>query len=105
MLTDIIGRYTKIPVLVAQDGVTVQPNNVYVNPPGKVVTVQYGRLKIETRHEPYHYPIDSLFISLAQEYKGNAIGVVLSGTGTDGTAGLRAIYARRINDCSASSFS
>ncbi len=93
MLAEIISRFTALPVHLAEDGTKVESNKVYICPPGKIVTVENGRLKVETKQEIYHYPIDSLFSSLAQDYKANAIGVVLSGTGTDGTVGLKAIYA------------
>ncbi len=93
MLTEIIRRSTNMPVQTAQDNVRVEPNNVYVIPPATTITIKNGVLELESKSAMYHYPIDRFFISLAQEYKAKAIGIVLSGTGTDGTEGLRAIYA------------
>ena len=93
MLAEIIGRSTKMKVHVAEDNVKIEPNNLYVTPPAAIITLDQGRLRVNTKSEKFHYPIDSFLVSLAQEYKTKAIGIVLSGTGSDGTEGLRAIYA------------
>ncbi len=93
MLGEIIGRSTEMRVQTVKDNDVLKPNNVYVTPPAAVITLQDGKLRLNTKSEKYHYPIDSFLTSLAQEYKAKAIGIVLSGTGSDGTEGLRAIYA------------
>jgi two-component system CheB/CheR fusion protein len=93
MLAEIVSRSTQMKVQTAEDDVKIEPNNVYVTPPAAVITLENGRLKLNTKSEKFHYPIDSFPVSLAQEYKTRAIGIILSGTGTDGTEGLRAIYA------------
>ncbi len=92
MLTDILSRSTEMRVVTASDGTVILPNHVYVTPPAAIITLEAGKLKLSTKSEKFHYPIDSFLMSLAQEYKGRAIGIVLSGTGSDGTEGLRAIY-------------
>ena len=67
----------------------VQPNHVYVIPPNATLTIQDGRLQLE---RPTHRnPIDDLLTSLARDQGERAAGVILSGTGSDGTIGLRAI--------------
>ena len=63
-------------------------------PPNKFISIADGTLKLEPRPEKDNfYSIDSFFISLANTYQENAIGILLSGTGTDGTLGLKAIKA------------
>jgi two-component system CheB/CheR fusion protein len=79
----------------AIDGTPVAPDTVYVISPGTELTVEDGQLHVEQRpsHQPNarRLPIDLLFRSLASEYGSRAVGVVLSGTGTDGTLGVRAL--------------
>ncbi len=96
LLTEILARATTMPVLEAQDHQRVEPNHVYVIPPNVVMTLDSGSLRLSprdltTRDVPK--PIDVFFYSLALERMANAIGVILSGTGTDGAEGLAAIIA------------
>src|SRR5437899_11086629 len=72
---------------------TPKPNAVYVQPPNKCVIAKNGALTLVRREERLNVAIDHFFESLAEECGSRAIGVVLSGTGSDGTAGLRAIKA------------
>lgn len=75
-------------------GTTVpQQNAVYVQPPDKCVISKNGKLTLVQRTQRLNIAIDHFFESLAEEYGSRAIGIVLSGTGSDGTAGLRAIKA------------
>ena len=90
MLTDILSRFTKMPVLQVKNGVRVEPNHVYVIPPGSTMTLKDNALKLNPKGKSLK-PIDAFLSSLANERKTQAIGVVLSGTGTDGTEGLKAI--------------
>ena len=93
-LAEILSRATTMPVLEAHDEPRVRPNHVYVIPPGRTMTIAQGTLHLlarETRGSPR--PIDQFFQSLAEEQAHQAIGVVLSGTATDGTLGLEAIKA------------
>ena len=92
MLTDILSRSTKMHVLEVEDGMHVKPDQVYVIPPGTTMTVGDGVLKLNPKGKSLK-PIDAFLSSLATERGSQAIGIVLSGTGTDGTDGLKAIKA------------
>lgn len=93
ILVQILQRTTNLPVLEAQDQMKVQPNNIYVIPPNRDMEIFNGKLQLNIPSEPrsQRLPIDTFMRSLAQERGESAIGIVLSGTGTDGTLGLRAI--------------
>lgn len=93
MLTDILSRSSKMPVHKVQNDMPVKPNNVYVIPPDVSMTISDRVLKLQREVARMHRPVDQFLISLAQDVKNLAIGVILSGTGTDGTEGLKAIYA------------
>jgi two-component system, chemotaxis family, CheB/CheR fusion protein len=92
-LANLLVKTTRMPVVEVQDGMPVEPNHVYVLTPNYDVILEKRRLRLVSRpgSERVHMPIDHFFQSLATEEKERAIGVVLSGTGTDGTLGLRAI--------------
>lgn len=92
-LPEILQRATKIPVLEISDNVTVDPNNIYVIPSNKILVATDGVLQLSPRPSKGHQnlPIDIFFSSLAEVHQSHAIGVVLSGTGADGTAGLKDI--------------
>ena len=97
LLAEIIARWTAMSVSEAVDDECVEPNRVYVIPPGYIATLQQGRLHL--RHLPPDVPreatpIDQFFDSLAADLGPDAIGIVLSGTGHDGALGLKAIKAR-----------
>ena len=93
LLAELIGRQTKMPVIEARDGVAVVANGVYVIPPNATLTISDGVLRLEQPAPPRHnrFPIDSFFSSLAEDQGENAVCIVLSGTGSDGTSGLRTI--------------
>ena len=93
MLVELLQRSTRLPVLQVQDLATVEPNHVYVIPPGFDLTLLNGVLHLLSMSEPrtLHLPIDLFFKSLADDRQQNSIGVILSGMGSDGTLGLRAI--------------
>lgn len=93
LISEILTRTTKLPVHEIEDGVHIEPNQVYIIPPNKDLTVKDGRLNLLVRKETnnQHLVIDSFFQSLAHDQKSRAIGVVLSGTASDGTQGLVAI--------------
>ena len=84
-----------MPVGEAADGMPVEANHVYVIPANGDLTIAHGTLKLAPRTQPpgMHMPIDNLLRSLADQCGGRAIGVVLSGTGSDGSAGVAAIKA------------
>ncbi|MGE0525951.1 MAG: PAS domain S-box protein [Bdellovibrionales bacterium] len=91
---NILARATSIPVESIQDGTRVKPNCIYVIPPNTGLTLRDNVLKLTPRERlSRHRVIDDFFISLAKEREAASIGVILSGTGKDGTAGLTAIKA------------
>ncbi len=92
-LANLLVKMTQMPVVEVQDRAAVEPNHVYVLTPNYDVVLEKRRLRLLRRpsSERVHMPIDHFFQSLATEEKERAIGVVLSGTGTDGTLGLQAI--------------
>ena len=94
-LTELVARATAMPVREIREDMPVEPNHVYVLPANIDVIIARKRLELVRRpnSERLHLPIDHFFSSLAEEQGGRAIGVVLSGTGSDGTAGLAAIKA------------
>ena len=93
MLTELLQRVTEMRVAQASDGVKLRPNSVYVIPPNANMSVLHGVLHLFVPTEPrgQRLPIDFFFRSLAEDLKERSIGVVLSGTGSDGTLGLAAI--------------
>ena len=93
LLGELLQRATSMPVHEAAEGKRVEPDSVYVIPPDAELTVQAGALRLAKPAEPrgQRLPIDVLFSSLARELGERAIGVVLSGMGSDGTQGLQAI--------------
>ncbi|HWR24955.1 MAG TPA: CheR family methyltransferase, partial [Methanosarcina sp.] len=95
ILTDLIGRYTSMPVYEVKDRMVVQPNSVYVIPPNSDMIFQDDTLQLLEPAESrgHRLPIDFFFNSLAQGKQERAIGIVLSGTGSDGTQGARSIKA------------
>jgi two-component system CheB/CheR fusion protein len=92
MLPEILARSTKMPVNKVENGMRVEPNIVYVIPSGATMTFENGTLKLRPKTSSLK-PIDEFLNSLAEERKTRAIGIILSGTGTDGTEGLKAIKA------------
>ena len=92
-MVELLSRQTKLPVQHAQNDTVVEPNTVYLIPPKKVMSINDRTLRLVDRQTgPLpSYPIDHFFESLAEDLKDKAIGIVLSGTGSDGSRGLRAI--------------
>ncbi|KPQ42917.1 MAG: chemotaxis protein [Candidatus Methanoperedens nitroreducens] len=87
VMADILMRYTKMEVFQVEDGMKVEPNHVYIIPPNKDMAILHGTLHL---YEPVvskgiRHPIDFFFRSLADDRKENAICIILSGTGTEGT--------------------
>jgi two-component system, chemotaxis family, CheB/CheR fusion protein len=92
-LPQILSRATIMPVQQIMDGINIKPNVVYVIPPNARLTIAGGTLRLTPRradHVPY-LPIDGFFESLAADEGRFSIGVILSGSGNDGTQGLKAI--------------
>jgi two-component system CheB/CheR fusion protein len=95
MLTEILQRSTAMPVVEAQDQMAVVPSKVYVIPPNRDMAIFHGVLQLSVPEVPrgQRMPIDAFLRSLAEDRGEQAVGIILSGTGTgtDGTLGLRAI--------------
>jgi len=93
ILTDLIRRFTRMQVFEVEDGMVVKPNCAYIIPPGREMALLNGALHLFKLVEPrsIRLPIDFFFRSLAQDKRERAIGIILSGTGGDGTLGVRAI--------------
>jgi two-component system CheB/CheR fusion protein len=93
MLTTLLAKTTTLPIHEAVDGLMVEANHVYVIPPNANLGLQNGKLTLGPRtdgHEP-HMSIDHFMRSLAEDRRDRAIGVVLSGSASDGALGLQAI--------------
>jgi two-component system, chemotaxis family, CheB/CheR fusion protein len=94
-LTQLLSRATSMPVLEVTNNLIVETNHVYIIPPNTTLSIAAGALKLQARKKgrtPTR-SIDSFFESLAQDQRERAIGVILSGTASDGTVGLEAIKA------------
>jgi len=93
ILTEILQRSTTMPVVEAQQSMVVAPNSVYVIPPNRDMAIFHGVIQLSVPERPrgHRMPIDAFLRSLAEDQGEKAIGVILSGTGTDGTMGLRSI--------------
>lgn len=93
ILTELIRRYTRMQVFEVEDGMVVKPNCTYIIPPNCDMAFLNGELQLLEPSVPrgQRLPIDFFFRSLARDLGDRAIGVVLSGTGSDGTLGIRAI--------------
>jgi two-component system CheB/CheR fusion protein len=93
ILTEILQRSTSMPVVEAHDQMKVNVNCVYVIPPNRDLAIFHGLIQLSIPEQPrgMRMPIDAFFRSLAEDCGERAIGIILSGTGTDGTLGLRAI--------------
>jgi two-component system, chemotaxis family, CheB/CheR fusion protein len=93
LLPGLLQKCTTMPVMEVTDDQLVKPNRVYLAPAGKHLAILHGRFQLMEPdcQERVHLPIDYFFRSLAEDQKHNAIGIILSGTGSDGTLGLKAI--------------
>jgi two-component system CheB/CheR fusion protein len=92
LLPTLLTRSTSMPVEEARDRTKVQPDHVYVIPPNAVLTVEAGVLRVRRpRPQGVPTPIDALFQSVATDQGPAGVAIVLSGAGSDGTLGLRAV--------------
>ena len=93
-LTEIMQSKTRMTVQTVKNGMEVKANNVYVIPPNTFMSLVNGHLKLAPRSKSVtNLAVDYFLTALASIYKNNAIGVILSGTASDGTLGLKAIKA------------
>ncbi|MDB5229885.1 MAG: chemotaxis protein CheR [Chitinophagaceae bacterium] len=95
ILPEILQRKTKMPVLQVDPGMKVQPDHVYVIPPGKYIRIVEGEFQVSPRNmfDKTIRTIDFFFTTIASSYQHNSIGIILSGTGSDGTLGVQSIKA------------
>jgi len=93
LLSELVRRYTRMQVIDVEDGMVVQPNCTYIIPPGRDMAFLNGTLHLLEPSAPrgQRLPIDFFFRSLAEDQHERAIAIVLSGTGSDGTLGVRAV--------------
>jgi len=93
MLTELLQRTTSMKVMQVKDRTKVRPNSVYVIPPNKDMSLLHGTLHLLSPSAPrgLRLPIDFFFRSLAEDQHERSVGIILSGMGSDGTLGLRAI--------------
>ena len=93
MMPELLQRYTKMKVFEARDGMKVMPNCVYVIPSNKDMAILHGTLQLlePTATRGLRLPIDFFFKHLGQDQKERAVGIIFSGMGSDGTAGLKII--------------
>lgn len=94
LMDKLLARETKLPIHLIEDGMKVEPRAVYLLPPKKEVILSEGRLLLADRapNRELSFPIDNFFRSLAQDAGTRAIAVVLSGTGSDGSRGIRDVH-------------
>ncbi len=95
LLKGLLTQYTPLPVLPAEDGTALEAGCIYVKAPGHDIVLRGGRLHIHKPSEPppLPHPIDAFLRSLADDQGERGIAVILSGTGSDGTLGVRAVHA------------
>ena len=95
ILAELLAKGSRMPVSEVKKDMAVEPNQVYVTPGQQDVTIQGGMLKLIPRGSTrgQHMPVDSFLRTLAQDQASKAIGVILSGTASDGTLGVQAIKA------------
>lgn len=93
LMDELLARYTRLPIKKAEDGMLVEPDTVYLIPARKNLSIFHGKLMLEDQgvRNGIILPIDIFFRSLAKDLEKRAIGIILSGTGSDGTLGTRAI--------------
>ena len=89
LMDELIARHSEMPVSIVEDGVAVQANHIYLMPPRKEMIIRDRHLWL-TDKEPHTFslPIDSFFRSLAQDVGPQAVAIVLSGSGSDGSRGI-----------------
>jgi len=95
LLAELLARTASVPVVEARDGMKLERDHAYVIPPNATMTLRDGHLRLVQRNQTQglHLPIDAFLCSLADAHGSEAVGVILSGTGSDGSRGIEAIKA------------
>lgn len=93
LMVELLSRKTEIPVRRAEDGMIVESNHIYLIPPKKNLTIFHGKLLLEDQkhREGINLPVDVFLCSLAEDQGERSVGIILSGTGSDGTRGVRSV--------------
>ena len=91
MMTEILQRKTQMPVKSITDGIEIQPSQVYVLPPKKHLIVENRCLRLIESPDSFDYPINKFLSSSVEEWGEKIIAILLSGTGSDGTKGIKAV--------------
>src|SRR5436190_1159375 len=89
-LVEIIGKMTSLVVEPVADRLQMQPDHVYIIIPKKEIVIEHGVIWLKERKLSPHMPIDRCMTSLAESHKEASIGILLSGSGSDGTIGMKA---------------
>lgn len=94
MMDELLARRTHIPIVRVEDGIEIGPNKIYLMPPRKEMILSAGKLFLTDKDpsQGFALPIDRFLRSLAQDFGSRSIGVILSGTGSDGSRGIRDIH-------------
>ena len=93
IMASLMDKHTRMTVREIEDSTKLEPNHVYLNPPGKNVSIFNNRLHLLdiVKSSAINMPVDFFFRSLSEDQGDNAIGIILSGTASDGTMGIKAI--------------
>ena len=92
LMAELLSRHTTIPIKTIIEKAPILANHIYLIPPKQILRIERDRFTLtETQAKHHHFPIDAFLISLAESFTSNSIGVILSGTGSDGTLGAKAI--------------
>jgi len=93
LMDELLARHSTMPIFRITDGLVIEPSSIYLNPPRSVMTLSGNTLKVEqiSDTDSVYLPIDIFFDSLAEDRGSNALGLILSGTGSDGTRGSKKI--------------
>jgi len=95
LMVELLSRHTEMPVCEVSDGVAIEANRIYIIPPAKYLAIENGKLRLSKPPQPSRIEtaIDHFLSSLADDQAERAIGIILSGTSSHGSAGLQAIKA------------
>ncbi|MCM3784975.1 PAS domain-containing protein [Neobacillus mesonae] len=90
LMAEILSKYTTMSISVAEHQMEIVPNHIYLIPPRKTMTIREGKLQLadSVKQSAINLSVDDFFVSLAAEYGERAVGIILSGTGTDGSKGI-----------------
>ena len=94
IMTELLRRYTLLPAVVVDEGMIPEPGRIHLIPPGKDMILREGVFRLQERssRDP-HFPINGFLQSMARDWKGAFVGIILSGTGSDGSLGIQAVHA------------